>query len=158
MVGILSWVPVMVQQKWNLKSYVIRSIGYIWRVVYCLLRRWEDFWRLMISKLVLLLIRIYQLVVSPYLTSQCRYNPTCSRYSSEAISRHGMVEGSRLAIVRLARCTPWGGQGFDPVPWFTQPTGWSTSDHVHTSSPGALEKYLKWILGCFQNISYLWWG
>jgi len=70
----------------------------------------------MISKLVLLLIKAYQLVISPYLTSQCRFSPTCSRYSREAISRHGMVDGSRLTIARLARCTPWGGQGFDPVP------------------------------------------
>jgi putative membrane protein insertion efficiency factor len=70
----------------------------------------------MTTKLVLLLIKVYQLAISPYIRSQCRFIPTCSRYSSEAISRYGVLRGFRIMTGRLARCTPWGGQGFDPVP------------------------------------------
>ena len=70
----------------------------------------------MITKLVLLLIKVYQMAISPYIRSQCRYIPTCSRYSSEAILRYGVLRGSWIMTGRLARCNPWGGQGFDPVP------------------------------------------
>lgn len=64
----------------------------------------------------LLLIRLYQLAVSPYLPSACRYSPTCSQYSEEAIRLHGVVKGSWLGMKRLLRCQPWGGKGYDPVP------------------------------------------
>ncbi|MFB3098194.1 MAG: membrane protein insertion efficiency factor YidD [Dehalococcoidia bacterium] len=64
----------------------------------------------------LLLIRLYQLAVSPYLPSACRYSPTCSQYSEEAIRLHGVVKGSWLGMKRLLRCRPWGGKGYDPVP------------------------------------------
>ncbi len=63
-----------------------------------------------------MLIRVYQLALSPYLTSACRYFPTCSQYSEEAIRLHGVVKGSWLGIKRLLRCRPWGGKGYDPVP------------------------------------------
>ena len=61
-------------------------------------------------------IRLYQQMVSPYLGPACRYEPTCSRYSSEAIQRHGLLSGSWLMLRRLARCRPLGGSGYDPVP------------------------------------------
>ena len=64
----------------------------------------------------LLLIRLYQLALSPYLPSACRYSPTCSQYSEEAIRLHGVVKGSGLVMKRLLRCRPWGGKGYDPVP------------------------------------------
>ncbi len=64
----------------------------------------------------LLLIRLYQLALSPYLPSACRYSPTCSQYSEEAIRLHGVVKGSWLGMKRLVRCRPWGGKGYDPVP------------------------------------------
>ena len=62
------------------------------------------------------LIRLYQLTLSPWLGSPCRYEPTCSRYAAEAIERHGAVRGVWLAAKRLGRCHPWGGSGYDPVP------------------------------------------
>lgn len=62
------------------------------------------------------LIRGYQRTISPLLPASCRYEPTCSHYAYEAIERHGAVRGSWLALKRLARCTPWGGRGWDPVP------------------------------------------
>ena len=62
------------------------------------------------------LIHGYRLVLSPWLGPRCRFDPGCSRYAIEAIERHGAVRGARLAIGRLARCHPWGGFGYDPVP------------------------------------------
>jgi putative membrane protein insertion efficiency factor len=69
-----------------------------------------------VSRLLLLLIRIYQLTLSPVMGRQCRYLPTCSDYAREAIERHGALRGSWLAIRRIGRCHPWGGSGHDPVP------------------------------------------
>ena len=62
------------------------------------------------------LIRLYQLTLSPWLGRQCRYEPTCSVYATEAIQRFGVRRGSWLAAKRLGRCHPWGGSGYDPVP------------------------------------------
>ena len=62
------------------------------------------------------LIRTYQLLVSPLLRPSCRFLPTCSEYAAEAIQRHGALRGVGLALWRLARCHPWGGSGYDPVP------------------------------------------
>ena len=64
----------------------------------------------------LLAISGYQRVLSPYLPSACRYSPSCSHYSKEAIERHGMLKGGWLGLKRLARCHPWGSKGYDPVP------------------------------------------
>jgi len=61
-------------------------------------------------------IRAYQLLVAPILPPSCRYHPSCSYYAAEAIARHGPWRGFGLAIHRLARCHPWGGSGYDPVP------------------------------------------
>jgi putative membrane protein insertion efficiency factor len=62
------------------------------------------------------LIRLYQILVSPALAPRCRYLPTCSDYAIEALARHGVAAGLFLALSRLARCHPWGGSGYDPVP------------------------------------------
>ena len=62
------------------------------------------------------LIRLYQLTISPLLPASCRYTPTCSQYSIEAIKKYGPIKGSYLAIRRILRCNPWGGHGHDPVP------------------------------------------
>ena len=64
----------------------------------------------------LALIRFYQQAISPYLRRQCRYTPSCSQYSYEAIQSHGLRMGGWLTLRRLARCHPWGGSGHDPVP------------------------------------------
>lgn len=66
--------------------------------------------------LLTLLIRFYQLCISPHFPAACRYTPTCSQYAIEAIRIHGAMRGSWLAIRRICRCHPWGGHGYDPVP------------------------------------------
>jgi len=63
-----------------------------------------------------LLIRAYQLLVSPLLGPNCRYWPSCSEYAAEAIHTHGAARGSWLAARRFLSCHPWGGSGYDPVP------------------------------------------
>ena len=63
-----------------------------------------------------ILIRAYQLVLSPLLGPNCRYYPTCSQYAIEAIETHGSLRGLWLAIKRISRCHPWHEGGFDPVP------------------------------------------
>lgn len=67
--------------------------------------------------LFLLLIKIYQGVLSPFLgQNKCRYLPTCSQYAIEALQKHGLLKGFWLSIKRITRCAPWGGHGYDPVP------------------------------------------
>jgi uncharacterized protein len=61
-------------------------------------------------------VRAYQLIVSPLLPPSCRFLPGCSDYAIEALDRHGALRGGGLALWRLARCHPWGGTGYDPVP------------------------------------------
>jgi putative membrane protein insertion efficiency factor len=64
----------------------------------------------------ILLVRFYQAAISPYLPSSCRYSPTCSHYTVEALQRYGLIRGGWLAIKRISSCHPWGGKGYDPVP------------------------------------------
>jgi len=65
---------------------------------------------------LLALLATYQRVVSPLLPPGCRFHPTCSHYARQAIERHGLTRGLRLAAWRLARCQPLARGGFDPVP------------------------------------------
>jgi putative membrane protein insertion efficiency factor len=62
------------------------------------------------------LVRGYRLLLSPWLGSSCRFEPTCSAYSLEALQRHGAAAGSYLTTARILRCHPWCNGGFDPVP------------------------------------------
>jgi len=62
------------------------------------------------------LVHLYRWFVSPMLRPACRYMPSCSEYALEALSRHGALKGGWLAAWRVARCNPWGGSGYDPVP------------------------------------------
>ncbi|MGN6194589.1 MAG: membrane protein insertion efficiency factor YidD [Ginsengibacter sp.] len=62
------------------------------------------------------LIKIYQLVISPWMGPSCRYTPTCSQYGIEALKKYGPIKGGWLTLKRIARCHPWGGHGHDPVP------------------------------------------
>ena len=61
-------------------------------------------------------IRIYQMALSPWLGPACRFQPTCSEYAIEALRTYGVIGGGWLALGRLGRCHPLGGDGFDPVP------------------------------------------
>ncbi len=65
---------------------------------------------------VILFIKIYQLLISPLFPSSCRYTPTCSHYTLEALKKYGLLKGGWLGIKRISRCHPWGGSGYDPVP------------------------------------------
>jgi putative membrane protein insertion efficiency factor len=63
-----------------------------------------------------LVIRFYQVAISPYTPASCRFSPTCSQYSIEALDKHGLFHGGWLAIKRISKCHPWGSSGYDPVP------------------------------------------
>jgi len=64
----------------------------------------------------IIIIRFYQVCISPFTPSACRFSPTCSSYALEALKKHGLIKGSWLAIKRIASCHPWGKSGYDPVP------------------------------------------
>lgn len=68
------------------------------------------------NNLLIFPIRLYQIFLSPLLGKNCRYTPTCSHYSIDAIREWGPIKGSWLAIKRIVSCNPWGGSGYDPVP------------------------------------------
>jgi len=68
------------------------------------------------QKILIILIRGYQLLISPWLGSHCRFYPTCSEYALIAIKTHGAFRGLVLSIKRIFRCHPWHPGGFDPVP------------------------------------------
>ena len=72
----------------------------------------------MFKKLALFLIKAYQVAVSPLTGGRavCRFTPTCSEYTKQAIEKHGVVRGIGLGMRRISRCRPGGGFGFDPVP------------------------------------------
>ncbi|MBO0701528.1 MAG: membrane protein insertion efficiency factor YidD [Candidatus Dormibacteraeota bacterium] len=68
------------------------------------------------TRVVLVLIRGYQLTLSPLLGNSCRYEPSCSRYTYEAVQRYGWAKGSWMGVKRIARCHPFARGGYDPVP------------------------------------------
>jgi uncharacterized protein len=68
------------------------------------------------SVLIRLLLRSYQLTVSPLLGPRCRFYPSCSQYALDAVQSHGSLRGSLMALRRLSRCHPWHAGGYDPVP------------------------------------------
>ncbi len=70
----------------------------------------------MIARLLQGLIRLYQILLSPFWGSQCRFHPTCSCYAIDALNKHGAIKGGAMAIYRIFRCNPWAKGGFDPVP------------------------------------------
>lgn len=69
-----------------------------------------------ITWLLLIPVYIYRGAVSPLLPPSCRYTPTCSQYTIEALKKHGPIKGSYLSAKRILSCNPWGGFGYDPVP------------------------------------------
>lgn len=73
-------------------------------------------WREIAIAPFVFLVRVYQVVISPLFPKSCRFEPTCSHYTLEALKIHGLWKGLRLSIYRILRCNPWGGSGYDPVP------------------------------------------
>jgi putative membrane protein insertion efficiency factor len=86
------------------------------------------------------LVRIYRLLLSPWLGNACRFEPSCSIYSLQALSHHGAVAGSALTIYRLARCQPWCQGGHDPVPMHFSFSRLVTPVAASTTSPISSEK------------------
>jgi putative membrane protein insertion efficiency factor len=74
------------------------------------------------SALIRLMLRTYQLTLSPLLGPRCRFYPSCSQYALDAVQCHGSLRGSLMALRRLLRCHPWHAGGYDPVP-----------SHLHSS-------------------------
>jgi len=70
----------------------------------------------MMARMLVSIVKAYQLVLSPFFGQQCRFYPTCSQYSVEAIQKHGALLGSYYTVRRLSRCHPWCEGGHDPVP------------------------------------------
>ena len=68
------------------------------------------------AKLLVLIVRGYQLFISPLLGPRCRFHPTCSHYAIEALQTHGALKGTWLSLKRLGRCHPLNPGGYDPVP------------------------------------------
>ena len=70
----------------------------------------------LLAKMLIGLIKLYQVTLSPFIGRACRYTPTCSNYGIEAIQKYGPFKGTWLTIKRVLSCNPWGGSGYDPVP------------------------------------------
>jgi putative membrane protein insertion efficiency factor len=69
-----------------------------------------------LSYIMIGMVKIYQKVISPMFPPTCRYTPTCSAYSIEALKKYGPFKGGWLSLKRFLSCNPWGGHGHDPVP------------------------------------------
>ncbi|MBY5988647.1 membrane protein insertion efficiency factor YidD [Roseovarius atlanticus] len=69
-----------------------------------------------LAHILALPVKGYRLIFSPWVGFNCRYQPTCSQYALDALRTHGGLKGGWLAARRIARCNPWGGCGYDPVP------------------------------------------
>jgi putative membrane protein insertion efficiency factor len=68
------------------------------------------------QELLIVCIKLYRVVLSPYIGQQCRFTPSCSCYAIEALHKYGVVRGGYMSLRRLLRCHPWCAGGFDPVP------------------------------------------
>ncbi|MEK9825732.1 MAG: membrane protein insertion efficiency factor YidD [Methylotenera sp.] len=68
------------------------------------------------ARVLILLVKMYQWLLSPFFGQQCRFYPTCSQYSIEALQKHGALLGSYYTLRRLSRCHPWCNGGHDPIP------------------------------------------
>jgi len=65
---------------------------------------------------VLIIIKAYQLILSPILGKNCRFLPTCSEYAIESLKSYGLIKGIFLTLIRIGKCHPWGSHGYDPIP------------------------------------------
>lgn len=71
-------------------------------------------------QLLILLVRGYQLIISPHFPAGCNFTPSCSAYAIQALRKYGALKGLILTVHRIGRCHPWGGYGYDPPRWFTE--------------------------------------
>lgn len=94
----------------------------------------------MMRTLLMGIVRGYRLFLSPWLGSACRFEPTCSVYSLQALDRHGAAAGSYLTLRRLARCHPWCDGGLDPVPAVPPPGTGLFSRLMPSASPSSSPK------------------
>lgn len=74
----------------------------------------------MARAILMSLVRFYRAAISPWTPAACRYSPTCSAYTLEALERYGALRGGWMGFKRIMRCHPWGGSGYDPVPELTR--------------------------------------
>ena len=99
----------------------------------------RTFLTLLPRRMLMAIVRAYRLVLSPWLGNACRFEPTCSTYSLQALERHGAAAGTYLTLHRLARCHPFCSGGYDPVPEHPsrlfRPFFGSASSAAATSSP-----------------------
>ena len=65
---------------------------------------------------MLIIIKAYQLIISPIIGSNCRFLPTCSEYAIESLKSYGLIKGIYLTVKRIGKCHPWGSHGYDPIP------------------------------------------
>lgn len=78
--------------------------------------REENRWSTVLRHVALIPVYFYRGCISPLFPPTCRYTPTCSQYMVQAVMKYGVIKGGWLGIKRIARCHPWGGSGYDPVP------------------------------------------
>ena len=99
--------------------------------------RWSD----LPQRTLVGLVRAYRLLLSPWLGSQCRFEPTCSAYALGALQAHGAASGSYLAARRILRCHPWCAGGYDPVPTETPRLfTWHSADDTSAVPPSSSSK------------------
>ena len=89
----------------------------------------------MIARVMLMLIRLYQLSLSALIGRHCRHMPSCSAYAIEAIRAHGAWAGFWLSFFRVGRCHPWGTHGFDPVPARVPRHSFNLSEYCRPQPP-----------------------
>jgi putative membrane protein insertion efficiency factor len=95
------------------KQYAVNNMQHVLPIADCRLA--TTGYRLLALPFILV-VKFYQLCISPLKPPSCRFEPTCSQYALEALRKHGVVKGLYLSVRRILRCHPWGGHGYDPVP------------------------------------------
>ena len=90
------------------------------------------------QRALMALVRGYRLLLSPWLGSTCRFAPTCSAYTLEALERHGAAVGAYLGAYRIARCHPWCEGGLDPVPLVAPRLAWFRNSDPHAIADAQL--------------------
>jgi putative membrane protein insertion efficiency factor len=90
--------------------------------------------------LLVWLVRGYQLLLSPWVGGQCRFTPTCSQYTIDALRQHGAAQGSYLGVMRIVRCNPWCDGGHDPAPQVFHWAAWRRAEEAEVGSDPAAQE------------------